>query len=254
MRTTDAGATGIAVSPSSQKITAVAFSSASTRLPWAPMARPWSPARRSYLVTGGRSGSSAPASGDCARRRQTLANSGGANGVLARTLDGGATWTTVGVPTNGAVLDASFPNPDVGFAIDSGAGAFKTAGKLADPRPGLDRSGGRAALDPNTVLLIGPRGVRRSTDGGNSFAFIADEGCSQRPTVNAEPAGTAVLAYGPEALRLSTNGGQSWKPVRLPQRKVKIRDADFVSARVGFALTNKGACGGPRTPGAGGRS
>ena len=152
-----------------------------------------------------------------------LANAGGANGVLARTLDGGATWTTVGVPTNGSVLDASFPNPDVGFAIDSGAGAFKTVNggaswQILDPGASTGLAG-VLALDPNTVLLIGPRGVRRSTDGGTSFAFIADKDVRNVRLVNAEPAGTAVLAYGREALRLSTNGGQSWKPVRLPQSK-----------------------------------
>ena len=245
VRTTDAGATGIAVSPSSQKITAAAFSSAARAVAVG--------AEGATVVSGDGGQTWSPVGARIAgtafgRLRATsaaLANSGGANGVLARTLDGGATWTTVGVPTTGAVLDASFPNPDVGFAIDSGAGAFKTVNggaswQILDPGASTGLAG-VLALDPSTVLLIGPRGVRRSTDGGGSFEFIADKDVRNVRLVNAEPAGTAVLAYGGEALRLSTNGGQSWKRVRLPQKKAKIRDADFISARVGFALTNKGS-------------
>lgn len=244
VRTTDAGATGAAVSPSSQEINAAAFASATRAVAVGANGatvvsddggQTWAP------IGGGISGT------DFGRLRATspqLANAGGANGVLARTQDGGATWTTVGVPTTGAVIDASFPTPDVGFAIDSGGGAFKTVNggaswQILDPgvSAGLD---GVLALDPNSVLLIGPRGVRRSVDGGTSFAFIGDKDVRNVQLVNAEPAGTAVLAYGGKALRMSTNGGQSWKRVRLPARKQKIQDADFVSARVGYALTRDG--------------
>lgn len=244
VRTTDAGATGAAVSPSSQPINAAAFASANRAVAVGADGatvvsndggQTWA------RVGGGIAGT------DFRRLRATsplLANSGGANGVLARTQDGGATWTTVGVPTTGVVLDASFPNPDLGFAIDSSGGAFKTVNggaswQILDPGASAGLAG-VLALDPNSVLLIGPRGVRRSVDGGTSFEFVGDKDVRNVRLVNAEPAGGAVLAYGGDALRISADGGRTWKRVRLPKRDANVRDADFLTARVGYILTTDG--------------
>jgi photosystem II stability/assembly factor-like uncharacterized protein len=242
VRTTDGGATGSSITPSTQRIFAAAFASATRAvavgnegatvesddggLTWSPI--------------GGR------VSGrDFQRLRSSsaqLAQAGGANGNLARTTDGGVTWSTVGVPTTQSVLDNSFPTSDVGYALDTGGGAFKTqnggtswsllsTGTTAAPNAIL-------AVDPSTILLIGPKGVRRSTDGGGAFQAAGSKKVRKAGLFDVDSAGGQVVdAWGGKALLLSTDAGQSWKKLRLPGKRSRLDDVDFVSAKVGYALT-----------------
>ena len=52
-----------------------------------------------------------------------VAHAFGSSGALARTVDGGETWASVGVPTEQAVLDVWFPTAELGYAIDDGGGS-----------------------------------------------------------------------------------------------------------------------------------
>ena len=56
----------------------------------------------------------------------TVAFATGHAGTLARTTDGGETWTDLGVPTTGDVIDVAFPNASVGFALDSAGTLLKS--------------------------------------------------------------------------------------------------------------------------------
>jgi photosystem II stability/assembly factor-like uncharacterized protein len=169
----------------------------------------------------------------------------GEEGQLARTLDGGANWFEVGVPTGEILNDASFPTQDVGYAIDAAAGAFKTLNGGASwsiLNPGTQVAANSVlALDPDRVLLIGPKGVRLSTNGGGSFDPVNDKDVNKAALEDADQVGGgAVFAFGPRSLVYSANGGESWKRKTLPARKSKLEDVDFVDTRVGFALTTDG--------------
>jgi photosystem II stability/assembly factor-like uncharacterized protein len=166
----------------------------------------------------------------------------GRGGTLARTTDAGESWTDLGVPTTGNVIDVSFPTAGTGYALDSTGTLLKSVnggsswsllntGTQAQPASVL-------ALDPNRILLIGPRGVRRSVDGGNTFTRV--NGAIARASLQrADAARGAVFAYGRRALFVSTNGGGRWAPVRLPNRK-GVTTVDFITGKRGFALDVQG--------------
>ena len=60
------------------------------------------------------------------RRRRASAFAPGDNGSLAKTVDGGKTWTRGNVATSEDVLDVSFPTGADGFALDIAGGLFRT--------------------------------------------------------------------------------------------------------------------------------
>jgi photosystem II stability/assembly factor-like uncharacterized protein len=89
------------------------------------------------------------------------------------------------------------------------------------------------------VLLIGPRGIRRSSDGGNSFAGVRGK-IARTSLQHADLARGAVFAYGPHALYVSTNRGGSWSAVKRPPRKSSLRTVDFITGKRGFVLDAQG--------------
>jgi photosystem II stability/assembly factor-like uncharacterized protein len=90
----------------------------------------------------------------------------GSAGSVARTTDSGATWARVGAPTTNDIVDVSFPSASLGYAVDTDGAVFRTdngGGSWAI----LGDSGARpraitASADGEVVVLIGPRGLRRS--------------------------------------------------------------------------------------------
>jgi len=169
----------------------------------------------------------------------------GSEGQLARTVDGGANWFEVGVPTAETIVDAVFPTTDVGFAIDVEGGAFKTQNggqSWSILNPGTPTAAHAVlAPDPSQVLLVGPQGVRLSTDAGEHFDAVKDKDVQKATLTGADAVGgDALFAFGPKALVFSSNGGEGWSRKRLPTRKAELVDVDFVSGKVGYALTKDG--------------
>jgi photosystem II stability/assembly factor-like uncharacterized protein len=244
LRTTDGGLTATDVSPSTLPIFAAAFASP-TQVVAAGQA-----GVTVISTDGGVTFSHVPASGgriagpflQLRAASPSVAFAAGRAGTLARTIDGGQTWTDVGVPTTGDVIDVAFPSPSIGYALDNNATLLRSAnggaswqlldiGTPSQPSSVL-------ALDAKRVLLIGPRGVRRSTDGGNQFSAV--RGVIAHASVQrGDVARGAVFAYGRHALYLSTNGGGSWRAVKRPTRK-SLRKVDFVTGKAGFALDAQG--------------
>jgi photosystem II stability/assembly factor-like uncharacterized protein len=245
IRTTDAGVTGTDVSPSNQQIFTAAFSSPTQAV---------AAGQDGATVVSSDAGvtfSPIPAvggriSGPFLQLRAASASvafATGRAGTLARTTDAGQTWTDLGVPTTGDVIDVSFPNANTGFALDSsgtllkstnggGSWSLLNTGTQSEPAAVL-------ALDPGRVLLIGPRGIRRSSDGGNSFAGVRGK-IARTSLQHADLARGAVFAYGPHALYVSTNGGGSWSAVKRPPRKSSLRTVDFITGKRGFVLDAQG--------------
>jgi photosystem II stability/assembly factor-like uncharacterized protein len=181
------------------------------------------------------------------RVRATSANVahaiGNFGGTLARTEDGGETWNNVGVPTSNGLFDVWFPTASVGYALDTSGAVFRTengGGSWSILDTGTDRSAnGVFAPDASNVFLIGPRGVRRSDDGGETFERHQHRVIRNRTLTEADEAGGAVVFFGPRVIALSTNDGKSWRHIDRPTRS-EIRHVDFISSRVGYVLEDSG--------------
>jgi photosystem II stability/assembly factor-like uncharacterized protein len=239
LRTVDGGDTFSSVTPSTEKIFAAAFASPTRAV-----------AAGSFgaTVVSDDGGATWATVGARIRERFTklratspdLAVAVGERGTLARTTDGGHTWAPLGVSTAQELVDASFPTAESGFALDSAGAVLRTAnggtswqildtGTTTRPKSVL-------GLDPTRVLLVGPRGILRSTNGGESFSRLRGRAVQNAGVRDVDRAGGFVFAWGAHTLIATRNGGKTWRRVRRPGRAILV-SADFVSTRVGFALT-----------------
>lgn len=251
VRTTDAGETpGTAVTPATDPIHAAAFAS---------------PTR---VAAGGANGTTvvsddagerfAAVGGRLSGRYEAIRTGGepgtafapGAGGALAKTTDGGRTWTTGDVPTSADLLDVSFPTASVGYALDrdgglfrtgNGGGSWKALGTGSTRRP-------RAVLAPDAsvVLVVGPVGMRRSADAGETFEQVRARGVPRARLDGATRAGGAIVAWGPQALLRSSDRGRSWSALPMPgrsareRRRMRIAQAAFSSAGAGLLRDTAG--------------
>jgi len=173
----------------------------------------------------------------------SVAYAAGSDAALVRTTDGGETWEDIGVPTGQGVRDIWFPTASAGYALDFAGGLFRTTnggGSWSILETGADGApNGVFASDADHVFLIGPRGVLRSSDGGDSFERHKHRVIRNRTLVGADDAGTGVVFYGPRVIAVSNDDGDSWRHVDRPTRS-EVRHVDFVSPRVGYVLEQSG--------------
>jgi photosystem II stability/assembly factor-like uncharacterized protein len=159
----------------------------------------------------------------------------GPSGTLARTADGGRSWQALATPSSSAILDTSFVSAANGFALDAAGSVLRTddGGTTWQTLSGGAGQSAILALDSNHVLLAGPRGVMRSSDGGHSFIAASGRGLSSVGSL--ARAGRAVLAWGPGRAFISSTAGASFSRLSLP-RHGGVRQLDFVNPRTGFLL------------------
>lgn len=248
VRTVDGGETATVLTPSTDKILAASFASP-TRLVAAGQNGTTvvsDDAGTTFTPVGGR------LAGTFSRLRagleQGTAFAPGADGALAKTLDGGKTWARANVATSEDVLDVAFPTRTTGYALDVQGGLYRTADGGATWRT-LDtgttaRPGAVVAPDLDVVLLVGPTGVRRSTDGGVTFDTVRNTAVGRVGLYAAERAGSSIVAWGGQDVVLTTDKGRTWRALRKPGRYRKVRGrlvnrlgvayVDFVDARTGF--------------------
>ena len=178
VRTTDGGATGTLVSPADQNLLSVAFSTAGSAVAVGA-------AGETALSTDG--GATFPTSithrfgvqlGDVVRLGAGPEDAyvPAHSGVIAATTNGGASWGVLRVPSSSTIEDVAFPTTAIGYAVNEGGTVYKTSnGGLSWSI--LNSGGGEpsALLSPNeeTVVLVGPTGLRRSTNAGASFGPVA---------------------------------------------------------------------------------
>src|ERR671936_662431 len=146
----------------------------------------------------------------------------GDNGTLAKTVDGGKTWTRGNVSTSEDVIDVAFPTAQVGYALDSSGGLFRTNDGGASWKT-LDtgttaRPSQLAAPSTTTVILVGPTGLRRSTDSGDTFSTVTDRDVVKAKLNAIDRAGSALFVSGRRDLLRSTDRGKTWTPLHKPGR------------------------------------
>lgn len=166
----------------------------------------------------------------------------GDNGSLAKTVDGGKTWTRGNVSTSEDVLDVAFPTAQVGYALDMSGGLFRTNDGGATWKT-LDtgttaRPFALAAPSTSTVILVGPTGLRRSSDSGDTFSTVRDRDVVKARLDAIDRAGSALFASGRRDLLRSTDRGRTWKPIHKPGR---VSQVDFLDASTGYFLAEGGA-------------
>jgi photosystem II stability/assembly factor-like uncharacterized protein len=248
VRTDDGGATARLVTPSQDPIFAAGFASA-TR-----------------IAAGGATGATAVSddaglnfapiggrlSGTYTRVRaggQTgTAFAPGDNGSLAKTTDGGKTWTRGNVATSEDVIDIAFPTALVGYALDSSGGLFRTNDSGATWKT-LDtgttaRPSELTAPTTSTVLLAGPTGLRRSTDSGNTFSAVKGKDVAKARLDAIDRAGSALFASGTRDLLRSTDRGKTWTALHKPTvngKPARLIHVDFLDAKNGYFLAQGGA-------------
>lgn len=246
VRTTDGGVTLQLVTPSSSILKAVAFAS---------------PTRAVAVGVGGtivvsddagvtwRPVSAAAAA--AAATRLTVSGASvtgvGPNGTVVRSLDGGNTWTTASVTTSADIVAAAFPTASTGFALDATGAAFKTmdggvtwqvlsAGIRPAPSAGIGLPPiGLVALSPRQVVVYSGATMRRSLDGGATFAPFAGPVKRTKSSQLFVARGRLFFA-GEKSLWMSRGVRGGWQRFAVPAR-ARIREVACVSATHCWLLT-----------------
>jgi photosystem II stability/assembly factor-like uncharacterized protein len=171
----------------------------------------------------------------------TVAYAGGTEGALARTVDGGQTWRNVSPPTPTSVLGIAAPTAERVYVLtadgslqrsDNGGASYKLLSAGRRPSAIL-------APDASRLLLVGPVGIRRSTDAGERFTRLTARAVRNAVLRRAARAGSTLVAWGPQRLLVSRDGGASWRAVGRPARTT-IAEASFASPSIGFVLDGRG--------------
>jgi hypothetical protein len=130
----------------------------------------------------------------------------GANGNIEATTDGGAAWKVLRVPGGGDLVDVAFPSTAHGYSVGDDDVPRKTANggtTWSSLDAGVSTNTSLAATSATNVLLVGPVGIRRSTDGGQTFTKVPG-------TVSAGGTGYVLDAAG-DVLG-TRNTGKTWAP------------------------------------------
>jgi photosystem II stability/assembly factor-like uncharacterized protein len=174
---------------------------------------------------------------------ELVAYAGGAQGLLARTGDSGRTWANVSSPTTEAIVGIAAPSATTLFVLASDGSLQRSDNEGISYRI-LNTGTTRAinvvvALDTETIVLIGPRGLRRSTNGGEEFKAVAGKIGRSALLRAGEVVKGRVYAYGARTLVVSSDRGRNWKAIKTPPKR-SILDVSFGSISTGYLLDTRG--------------
>jgi photosystem II stability/assembly factor-like uncharacterized protein len=167
----------------------------------------------------------------------------GRGGSLARTTNGGLSWQETDAATSDDLRDISFLNASRGYILDT-SGQLLLTTNAGSSYEILDTGTAQQPLavqvvDNRHVLLIGPQGIWRSTD-GRTFRRNVQDKLRTAPLYDADRSGKTVVVYGPKHLFLSKNGGASFKQVARPSKHTRVELVDLVSSKTAFLLDGRG--------------
>ncbi|MBJ7353468.1 MAG: hypothetical protein JHC98_01460 [Thermoleophilaceae bacterium] len=167
----------------------------------------------------------------------------GGGTAMARTTDAGASFKPIVTYAQAPILDAAFPTAQRGYVLD-------TRNELTRSDNGgitwrvLDLAGARpnALFSPNekTLLLVGSKGVRRSSDAGISFKTAGKGKFRKLKFASVDKAGSAIVVYGSSNIALSKNEGKDWKLITKSKKIKTIKLLDFADANNGFLTDQNG--------------
>ena len=173
----------------------------------------------------------------------------GEAGTLKKSVDRGATWSTIypGITTD--YHDIYFSDVDTGWAVGQGGTIIHTEDG-GDTTWTAQSSGTSLELfhvffqaDGQTGWTVGQSGtLLRSTDGGTSWSSVSS-GTSEHLLALDFPSGSVGFVAGTGRTLLRTmNGGNSWTPITIDELDPTdiILDIDFFSASVGAMVTTEG--------------
>ena len=200
--------------------------------------------------------------------RPNTAYAPGADGRLAKTTDGGRTWSTGNVPTTADLLDVSFPNATIGYALDVDGGLFrtdnagaawKTLGTGSTRAPGAvlaPDASTRARRRPARHAPLGRLGRDVRPGACERRAARAAQRCDERRT----PAARSSCGGRRRVARSDDRGAQLDRTSRGPAAP-RASAARCASAQVAFASAKRrpavrhapAASGARRTPAEAGR-
>ncbi len=245
-RTTDAGETAVTITASSVPLAGAAFATPSRAVAVGAAGQTVvsDDAGINYVPIGGDIGGQF----SLVRRGPvpSAAFAPGAKGQLALTGDGGATWKVANVSTSADLADTSWPDVKTGYALDVRGGLFRTQNsgltwQTLSAGPGGASRAVIAIPGTTTVLLFGPKGIKRAT-GGGEFTAVDGKAVGNATLSDAQLAGTAIYAWAAagKQLLVSTHQGTSWKALKLPAKKTRVKQVSFHSRSAGFLLDTGG--------------
>jgi photosystem II stability/assembly factor-like uncharacterized protein len=251
VRTADGGATSTLVTASTDPIYAAAFASAGrvSAVGANGTTVASDDAGQTFTSVGGRLAGSYLAVRAGGQRGSAFAL--GRSGALAKTTDGGRHWNKGNVPTSADLRDGSFPTATAGYTLDGDGGLFATSDGGGSWKP-LNTGSTAHALallvpSADTVLVVGPRGVRRSIDGGTTFAAVRSRAVVRARLSGATAAtGGALFAWGATTLARSLDAGRSWTLLAKPggnareRRRLRIAQVAFSSSAAGLLRDTRG--------------
>jgi photosystem II stability/assembly factor-like uncharacterized protein len=169
----------------------------------------------------------------------------GDNGNLARTTNGGEDWTKPNVATSEDIRDVTFPTDAVGFAVNTAGELRKTSNSGTTWTPvdtgGLPSPNAIVATDPNTVVLVGPKGVARTVN-GTDFSRVGPKALRKASLSDYDRTASGLFFFGAKAIFSSDLKAGKFKALKRPggKRGPSIRRVDFVNGKLGYVLTTDG--------------
>ncbi len=166
---------------------------------------------------------------------------GSSSGVVHKTTDGGATWTTKTAVIAKQLYGVAFANATTGVAVgDSKLGAYTTDGgttwtastfnNVPSNRATADFRG-VVFLTPTIALAVGDSTIVKSTDAGATWNYVASSAKSQLRGIDAADATTAY-AVGQKEVWKTTDAGETWTNI--------IDTSVVVGALYSVAVDNSG--------------
>jgi photosystem II stability/assembly factor-like uncharacterized protein len=167
----------------------------------------------------------------------------GGGTALARTTDAGTSWKPIQTLASGTIKDAAFPTDTRGYVLDS-RNELRRTDNAGISWKVLDIAGATPnaiyASNDKTLLLIGGKGIRRSEDGGVSFATIGKSKFRKTRFTTVDRAGSAVVAYASKYAAMSKDDGKTWTTVKRSKKIKSVNSLDFVDAKNGWLTDSYG--------------
>ena len=167
----------------------------------------------------------------------------GQGGSLARTTNAGVTWSETDAATSDDIRDISFLSANRGYVLDTSGQLLLTGNgggsyEILDTGT-ADRPLAVQAVDAKRVLLVGPAGVWRSTD-GRTFKPNAQTKVRKAPLFDADRSGKTVVVYGPKHVFWSGSAGAAFRQVARPSKKTRVDVIDLVTPKTAYLLDARG--------------